>query len=884
MPSCTRSLRTLCRSRRLFVPQNNNRLPQWRRLYSTSTTNTTAHPRRDAPQNELPPDANGASADSTFLASIVDAGDDDSSTERHRKELPPDLNHVSAESTFLDFILGPSDNELPKKLSVSRESYTRLDSEVEQGHEPSTAPSSRRERRRRLRGSQQLSHEQSRQSPTELNDSQKPLWVSYNFRPGATISEGAVAPKRSPSSEGRIERNNAQQQQPSRRTLSVRRPPRQRIITFAWRRFLELKRWTTEVHQLCACARAQREAPHPVLSPQTIGLVDQVYAVLARNPPFPSRLPFLHYRVHAHWPSVALWFMHYDPRTGLDFLLLTNCSPGPLARLTSMTIQCLATIFVETHDNDSLSKLAKALPGLTSARYHGMKGLFSRPYTYEALSRDCTDEALSILYNDFKKHHNAEKTQIWRTWLVFAAMFSRHDNGTQALDALLETKNAGGEVNFLGFRKVSASLLRRSLSFPGGLRACIGIVDALMKLGVSLNNEIVNVIVLNAVEAGDLKTAMDVYHSMRDHGLQPDMYTFAILLKACKTRIDDAEMLNDTINDAIRIINVLEAPVVATEILHCLALHHTRFHLEKSFLTLADAYAQLFALGPLRLVRLLPDKLSQADETTPKPQPRVQDIQIMLDVYLEQCSTASDSVIRAYDLWQRFKHAMESGQEPFASMAQTDHVFNAFLGAFTKTKRGLLRAAEIIKYMQLPNNPDAEFPRIRPTVQTWSIFLYGFSRHGQVHLAEQVLTYMRSKGIEPNLVTHNSLLVGHALTQDLDGVLRTVQRMQTDGHIWDSWTQGAIQRYRDQDTLRARMQGEALDFTAELKMNLGAKIGAFIQPDDPFIRPNDRSVAVATDRNLAGAGTEATTGLLLLLRTLFQSSHKNPNPSKRACA
>ncbi|PPJ55669.1 hypothetical protein CBER1_05854 [Cercospora berteroae] len=789
----------------MFTKQNHDRLPQWRRLYSTS--NTTADPQ----------------------------------PESHRNELPPDLNHVSADSTYLDFILGANDDELPGQRPVSHQSHTPPDSELElePEQELSIAPAARQQRRARraqvarsAHGSHDPSREKVRQSSARSSEPQKPYWIAFNFRSGA--GPRADLPKKPTFFNGR--RTRVANQHPMRRgPVAVSRPLRERpaIVVMQKARSDEL-RWVANVHQLRNCIIEQREPVLPVLSAQTIELVDRVYDVLGRNPPGPKRLRFLDYRTHAHWPSVALWFMHYDPKTALDFLLLTNCAPGPLNVYTKKTLQVLTTIYSKSKDHDSLEKLANALPSLTYTSRNGGKALFTHGFVYRVLTDYCTDEALSALYDDMKKHHYARVN--WPTWLRFAASLSKREKGAQALDALFETKNAGADVNGEKFYKVCSTLLRRAVSFPGGLRACIRIVESLLKLGLTLNNTIANIIMLNAVEARDLNIAMEIYHSLRDHGLQPDAYTFAILLKGCKTRIDNAEMLNEVIRDAISGINILEAPVVATEILHCLALHHTKHNLNKAFLTVADAYAQLFSLGPLRLVGLLPEKLSQIDDTTRRPQPRPQDIFIMLATYLEQSASISDSTTRAYDLWQRVKHAIECGQEPFASMVQTDHIFNAFLGSFIKTKQGLLHAAEIIKYMQLPHEPGAKYQQIRPTVQTWSIFVHGFSRHGQLHLADQLLSYMRNKGIEPNQVTYNSLLVGYSARQDLEGVVSTVQRMQTDGHTWDAWTNSALRRFRDQDTLRTRLRNESeevspvasfLDFTPDLKRNLGTRIESF---------------------------------------------------------
>jgi pentatricopeptide repeat protein len=201
----------------------------------------------------------------------------------------------------------------------------------------------------------------------------------------------------------------------------------------------------------------------------------------------------------------------------------------------------------------------------------------------------------------------------------------------------------------------------------------------------------------------------------------------------------------------------------------------------------------------------------------------------MLRTYLKLIHDGQGSVARATPIYQRYRQLVDSRKEPFASTAMTSHCYNAFLGTFTKNKRTLINAAEVIKDMQ---SASAESPpkSVVPDVQSWSIFLEGFSSHGQLRLAEQVLTYMRGKGLEPNAVTWNTLLKGYAGEQDLEGLLDTVGRIEKQGHAWDEWTYGGLRRFRNSDALQSAMDQRSkkastqLDFTSELKDGIGARL------------------------------------------------------------
>ncbi|EME38524.1 hypothetical protein DOTSEDRAFT_83877 [Dothistroma septosporum NZE10] len=514
-----------------------------------------------------------------------------------------------------------------------------------------------------------------------------------------------------------------------------------------------------------------------------------------------------------YWQQTALWILYHDPERMVDFLLNTrqftpNCSLQPV-------LQHLADRFTYPQDDTcakNAAALADAFPRLADRGEHGplhMKSSFLRllmPY--------CSHDQINELYRATKVN---QVVISWSTWLHFATHLARSGQFEQALDAIIESSLAGAELDSIPFRSTCATLLRAAIREPSGLRVCLRVVDNLVKLGVTLNIQLCNIVMLNAVEAGDQRTAFAVYNSLVEHGLQADAYTYAILLKGCKAAIDDAEGLNTTIRHAIEHIGVAHEPVVATEIIHCLALHHSKHHPERAFDTLADAYAQLFDLEPLRQLSIvLPHLSARLRPDAERMQPPKHVVHIMIAAHLEHTFGQTRSTAIAYQLYRRFLALADAGIQPFRDLIRTDHAANAFMMTFGKTKKGLPRAAEVIKDMQRESHQGCG-----PTVQTWTIFLHSFTKHGQMKLAEQVLTYMKDKGMSPNQVTWNVLTAGYATAQDVDGTLDALRRMEADSKVWDRWTEGGLKNLKDQQALAESTQSQ---YTKRLQMDVDADL------------------------------------------------------------
>lgn len=525
---------------------------------------------------------------------------------------------------------------------------------------------------------------------------------------------------------------------------------------------------------------------------------------------------------HHFWTQIALWLLHNDPKQMIAFLRGTHVWPYAPIACVDDSLRYLATHFSHENDVEQLQSLAELFTFLAN-RENGGRLVIDGSFLY-LLMPHCSHEQINEMYRAVKVHNVKVD---WNAYLRFTTYFAKNGHFEQALDALLEAKNANAALDSFAFRSNCATLLRYSIRQPAGLRVCLRLVDNLVKIGVNLNDQLCGIVMLNAVEAGDLRTAFSIYESLVDHGLEPNSYTYAILLKGCKSAIDDAETLNFVIRSAIEHVNVTHEPVVATEILHCLALHHKKHNPESAFSTVSDAFVQLFDTAPLEQFGVMPTRTSQTKHTaSEKMAPPVQAIGIMLSMYMDHAFAQAESDYHAHELYNRFRSFVDRGLEPFVSMTETDYIPNCFLMTFIRSKKGLLLAAEVIKHMQQDS-----LRQCKPTQQSWSIFLHGFSRHGQMKLAEQVLKYMRGKGIEPNQVTWNTLATGYASTQDVEGTLDTLRRMELDSVTWNEWTINGLRKLQDQDRLRSELEKRRripqLDFTSDIKDGLGQRLNAF---------------------------------------------------------
>ncbi|OTA24244.1 hypothetical protein BTJ68_12724 [Hortaea werneckii EXF-2000] len=549
------------------------------------------------------------------------------------------------------------------------------------------------------------------------------------------------------------------------------------------------------------------------------------------------------------WCDMALWILAHRMDYMFDFLRATNKPIYPPIN------------WVE----DVLTLMARHYDSVEDGSRHSWLRTLATTF-FELVPRETNEQW--IFRQDFVKHvvpHfsqsqmgdlfqmvKTEKVKLTpNTLLHVADSFAKRDMLERALSMLLEAKEAGARVNGIPFRSLCSTILRRSSAQSGGLRICLRLIEHLAAMGVKLNLTLCNIVMLNAVEAGDIETADSVHRSAIEQGLGMDVYTCAIRLKACKLDIPNAERLKQTIEEAIAVGDIRTNEIVATEVLHCLTLQSLTAPdgWQNAFGKIATACVELFDIEPMKRLGLDMPEPPPNPSATPRLAPTRHVFTYLLLALLRRGATTE----KAIELYQRWRQLVEAGDPPLAACATTAHVSNVFLRRFVRRRDTLLQAAQVVKDMQKPLPATAAgvagVTQAPPNIYTWSIFLHGFASHGQTKLAEQVLTYMRERGIEPNEVTWTSLVGGYARTQDTNGLLDALRRMQADGAVFNDWTQGSLRRFRDRDRLRQILDEQrlqrSLDFTVDLKEGLGVRLGG-----DDGVPPADEvddAVRVADD-------------------------------------
>ncbi|KAK4951366.1 hypothetical protein LTR10_010339 [Elasticomyces elasticus] len=510
------------------------------------------------------------------------------------------------------------------------------------------------------------------------------------------------------------------------------------------------------------------------------------------------------------WSETALWLICYDKIGLMDFLLATHTALYPPINWVEDCLQVLARHFSISGETRSIrfSQLIQTFLILLD-RETRERFVFHSSFADEIWA--------NIKLGKVKVHSN--------TILHFARYFVDNDQLERSLDALLEAHKAGAPTSSVAFRSACSTLLRRSSSHPGGFRLCLRLVEHLGNLGVLLDTRMYNIVLLNAVEAGDLETANSLYGTMLGQGLSPDKYTCAIRLKACKQDIDNAALLRDVIQDAIQYGEVRTNEIVSSEVLHCLALHHVKHNPQTAFATLAAAYIQFFEPASLeRLGLRFPSQQQPADVGIQRMQPPKHAITYLLSVYLDHNASSDEAI----DLYARWRTLVEAGDPVLAGCATTPHLCNIFLQRFTRIKRTLLNAAQVVKDMQKPLPASAGIEQAQPTLHTWSIFMHGFAQRGETKLAQQVLGYMRSKGMEPDHVAWSTLINAYGTGQDGEGLLDVIRRAEASGDVWSEWSQKGVRRFEDKARLRQLLEQQGferrMDFTRDIKEKVFEKV------------------------------------------------------------
>lgn len=324
------------------------------------------------------------------------------------------------------------------------------------------------------------------------------------------------------------------------------------------------------------------------------------------------------------------------------------------------------------------------------------------------------------------------------------------------------------------FRWTCAAILRGSMREGNNYHETPNIVAAFVQFGVKMDLLLYDVVMRNAMEAGDFATAFKVFNTLDENGLVPDKYTFSILLHGCTTQSDPV-MFKAFAEWCIKKAKDLKDPWLATD---CLYYTHTceqnKDATARDTGLLWQTYLDLFDSTPLQPffrhgTRSMKDAIDQhvVDPKIQRLAPTPMSLYLMLQTEIQTSQTLGVHYLER--LYKTFKRsALKNPHPTLKSLLQSPIVWNAFLHAFC-TKTQYASASQVIKDMTAHGTA--------PNIYSWNMFMQSFFKTGQVAAAERVSEIMRSRGVDPDSYSYGVMVRGYAKAQFVDRIGETMQHL-----------------------------------------------------------------------------------------------------------
>lgn len=516
------------------------------------------------------------------------------------------------------------------------------------------------------------------------------------------------------------------------------------------------------------------------------------------------------------WERTMIWLLRHHPDKAVHVLWSTFTEPYPNLLTVLDTVKYLSAFYFMHHPKYTVVEA----PAFVDFFLHVLRRL---PKNYIAtnpfqrtvhliLTHSNKDMGLT-LYSTLRQENI--KLHRW-TNLHFAYFFARQGLFKLAAEILEEVVRQGHEITSYPFLSTCNKIIRSSLLHPEGYHSNSHLVSRLMDMGVQFDTILYNVLLANAVEAGDLRAALQLFELIERSNKGPDDYTWSIILIGCKSCHDPVFVDHILSKASSSSLNYW----AATDLMHCIYLHANHRKAGNIYSTVLKMYLRYFDPSPLQELGILPEpSSSETPQSLPKPPSAA--IGLMLSVFLEYHGTEQNVM----EIYNRFRAGILNGSI-LVQRTLTDHTYNTFLYSASRWPTTLHFCTGVLRDMSTPL-PDNVLPRhpetkeiltqAQPTVQTWNILLQAFVRHNQPAAAEKVLDLMRRRGLKPSTVTWNSIINAYARVQDVRGVVDALMRREKSGFWVDKHTRRALKRVKNKETLvkllneEKRKEGKALE-------------------------------------------------------------------------
>ena len=482
----------------------------------------------------------------------------------------------------------------------------------------------------------------------------------------------------------------------------------------------------------------------------------------------------------------------------------------------------------------------------TYSKLTGSASLSQR--TLWLLSRCCSADQLKDLIHQLDAS-NADFHTYSRLQMMYRfAVLDRLGLAIELLGTIPEE-----DVSLDGVQSLCVFILRAKWDTENLYKLRNHLLNHMLELGVRPNRRLHDVILLNAMEAGDRETAWKSFQITLDNGLAPTAFTYSILLKGVEHG-DDLSTIDFIYQRSRDERILLSNPFLATHLVYSVYIFN-KAHEKETFDSMLAIFQELFDSTPLQELGILDLPKGSVPIGGGPMRPPVAALGCMLVAWLEEnyANTA-----KVHEVYEHFLSNVKAQHPRLAALAENTITFNAFIKAFGRHRDSLHLCTNVVQDMlklsiaerdnpagaepinseSISSDTTLEGPRtspfthshynagstsnepttfanpalksttlpkvyqsVPPCVKTWSIMLHAFMRHNQPDAAEKILRIMRARGVEPDAVTWRNIIGGYAQMQMPEEVVDAVQRMEKDRFKPDDWTMKALSMVGDRDRL-----------------------------------------------------------------------------------
>ncbi|EEQ86893.2 pentatricopeptide repeat protein [Blastomyces dermatitidis ER-3] len=519
------------------------------------------------------------------------------------------------------------------------------------------------------------------------------------------------------------------------------------------------------------------------------------------------------------WPPIALWLLLNSPRASLAFLLATDVFPAPPFSMVAKCFLYLDAFHYEELTRDERSK----------QHYHEALRTCLNPEKWPVLK--AYERGIRL----FLKRSAPEDLNKALSTIIDRRIFIGFETATYLMDLFTKRQDIPRALSSLGLITDTPDYTR-FLSDPRVQQRCcklltldhvieenddryFRILPEILKIGVPLNQPMLNIIYRNALKQKVPASVPHVLHEMGEKGIPPDSYTYISLLDDAVSR-RDLQHLDVIIREISSQESLRKNPFITSKLLHVF-YSLDRVNPDEGWgdadvfgrmLNIYSAAHDVQPLVDLGVVRVDEFALEER-EVSGNPPPSSHALVIMIAAFLRM---QNRRVVN--NIFDRFINLRDQGHESFGPLAESDYIYNVFVQEFARRHSGRMRnCVRVLDKMLQPlpatavlrSQNNRQLEQVKPTVQTWTIILTAFIRDRHPNAIEKIRSMMQEQGLKFNEVTWNVAVAGFSTMQMVDETANAVNAMMKEGWALDEYTLNSMGWIHDRDRLLALVDNVA---------------------------------------------------------------------------